>query len=66
MYIIPKPYRVEEKTGELLLPYDGAITVDNSCREAYFYACSLKQEIRESVGFSLDILGKRRSKPSSP
>ena len=58
MYIIPKPYRVEEKTGELLLPYDGAITVDNSCREAYFYACSLKREIRESVGFSLDILGE--------
>ena len=58
VYMIPKPYSVEEKAGEFLLPWDGVITVDNSCGESYFYACLLKQEIRESVGFSLDILAQ--------
>ncbi len=58
MYIIPKPYCMEEKEGQFLLAYDSEIAIDNSCREAYFYACLLKQEIRESVGFSLDILAE--------
>ena len=58
MYIIPKPYKVEEKEGQFLLPYDGVITIDNTCREAYFYAAILKKEIRESAGLSLDIMAE--------
>ncbi len=58
MYIIPKPYKVEEKEGQFLLPYDGVITIDNTCREAYFYATILKKEIRESAGLSLDIMAE--------
>ena len=55
MYIIPKPYSMERNEGEFLLTYDSEIAIDNGCKEAYFYACLLKQEIKESAGFSPDI-----------
>lgn len=58
MYLIPEPYSREEKGGCFRLPYDGVITIDNSCREAYFLAGLLKQEIGESAGFWLDILAE--------
>lgn len=58
MYIIPKPYKTEKGKGQFVLPYDGVITIDNTCKETYFYAGILKKEIWESAGFSLDIMAE--------
>ncbi len=55
--IIPKPFKLEEKTGNFMFSYNTAIVLNGGCgSEEYFYAKLLADTVNEETGISLKVL----------
>ncbi|MBP5250632.1 MAG: glycoside hydrolase family 20 zincin-like fold domain-containing protein, partial [Lachnospiraceae bacterium] len=54
--IIPKPFKLEEKTGNFVFSYNTVIVLNEGCgSEEYFYAKLLSETVKSETGITLKI-----------